>query len=156
MRIPRATALIVAATGAVATAITLAASAGAAAPSRTGRWAAGAPAVTAGIAPPHPHVAPGGSITVTTTAGAAYRRLPALLVDNALAAQDGWTVEATSPATSVLLGPGRRFATTWTVRAPAGARPGTYDLTATATYQPDDAISQSTVQVVVAPPPSRT
>ena len=128
------------------------------------RWAIYPPAVDAGTDVPvvypgaRPFVEPGKSITVTTTATNSGK-LPALLVRNNLAAPDGWTVQATSRKSSVLLGAGRKFATTWTVQAPAGAKPGSYDLTTSTSYEPDRAVSQNTVQVDVlnvTPPPSGT
>lgn len=97
---------------------------------------------------PRRAVHPGGSLTVTTTATNSGRQ-PAVLLSNGLAAPDGWNVEATSRETSVLVGANRAFATTWTVRAPADAKPGSYELTSTATYQPDDTTAQTTVQVDV-------
>src|SRR3954468_22697063 len=119
---------------------------------RDPRWALYPPAVDSGIDVPvaypgaRPYVEPGKALTVTTTATNSGR-LPAVLVTNGLAAPDGWNVQATSRETSVLVGSNRRFATTWTVQAPADAKPGSYDLTSTATYQPDDAVAQTTIQV---------
>lgn len=122
---------------------------------RDARWAVYPPAVDAATDLPaarpgtRTYVEPGGSTTVTTTATNSGR-LPALFVENALAAPDGWTVQATSRRTGVLVGPGRRLATTWTVTAPAGARPGTYELTTSVSYEPDQSVSTDTVQVDVA------
>jgi alpha-galactosidase len=127
-------------------------------------WALYPPAVDAGtdvaVAYPgaKPFVEPGKSLAVTTTATNSGR-LPALLVRNNLAAPNGWNVMATSRKTSVLVGSGQAFSTTWTVQAPADAKPGSYDLTTTVTYQPDNTVSQNTVQVDVlnvSPPPSGT
>lgn len=128
------------------------------------RWILYPPAVDAGtdvaVAYPgaKPFVEPGKSLTVTTTATNSGK-LPALLVRNNLAAPDGWTVQATSRKTNVLVGSDRSFATTWKVQAPADAKPGSYDLTTTATYEPDGTVSQNTIQVDVlnvSPPPSGT
>jgi alpha-galactosidase len=128
------------------------------------RWVVYPPAVDTGVDVPvaypgaRPFVEPGKSVTVTTTATNSGK-LPALLVHNALAAPDGWNVVATSRRSSVLLGSGRAFATTWTVQPPADAKPGTYDLTASTTYEPDESVAETTVQVDVLKvnaPPSGT
>ena len=128
---------------------------------RDPRWAIYPPAVDAGLDVPvaypgaRPYVEPGTSVAVTTTATNSGR-LPAVLLRNDLGAPDGWNVQATSRRTSVLVGRDKRFATTWKVQVPAGAKPGSYDLTATATYQPDNTVAQTTIQVdvlnVTAPP----
>jgi alpha-galactosidase len=131
---------------------------------RDPRWAVYPPAVDAGTEVPvaypgaRPFVEPGKSVTVTTSATNSGK-LPALLVRNELAASDGWNVQATSRSTTMLVGSNQRFATTWNVQVPADAKPGTYDLTATSTYEPDQTVSQNTIQVDVltaSPPPSGT
>jgi alpha-galactosidase len=131
---------------------------------RDPRWAAYPPSVDAGTEVPvaypgaRPFVEPGTSVTVTTTASN-FGRLPALRVENDLAVPDGWTAQATSRRSSALVGSGGSFATTWTVRVPAGAKPGTYDLDTTVTYGPDSTVAGNTVQVDVSnvePPPSGT
>ncbi|MDN3356652.1 NPCBM/NEW2 domain-containing protein [Actinomadura sp. DC4] len=128
---------------------------------RDPRWVIYPPAVDAGLDVPvaypgaRPFVEPGKPVTVTTTATNSGR-LPAVLLRGDLAAPDGWNVQATSRRSSVLVGSNRSFTTTWTVQAPAGAKPGSYDLTTTATYQPDDTVARTTIQVdvldVTAPP----
>ncbi len=50
-----------------------------------------------------------------------------------LPAPDGWTVQATSPATFDSVGAGQTVHTTWSVTAPAGATPGGLTLEAGAT-----------------------
>jgi alpha-galactosidase len=131
---------------------------------RDPRWAVYPPAVDAATEVPvaypgaRPFVEPGTAVTVRTTATNSGR-LPALLVRNGLAVPDGWTVQATSRRSSVLLGSNRSLTTTWTVQVPAGVEPGSYDLTATTTYAPEDSVSRNTVQVDVlstTPPPSGT
>jgi len=131
---------------------------------RDPRWAIYPPAVDAGTEVPvaypgaRPFVEPGTSVTVTTTATNSGK-LPAVLLRNNLAVPDGWNVMATSRKSSVLVGSNQRFATTWTVQVPADAKPGSYDLSTTTTYEPDGAVSQSTVQVDVlnaSAPPSGT
>jgi alpha-galactosidase len=131
---------------------------------RDPRWATYPPAVDAATDLPvaypgaRPFVEPGKPATVTTTATNSGM-MPALFVENALAAPDGWTVQATSRRDDVLLRPGQKFATTWTVTAPADAKPGSYDLATTASYEPDESVSTNTVQVDVltaTPPPSGT
>ncbi len=125
-------------------------------------WALHPPAVDAGIGVPVaypgalPIMQPGDAAQVTTTVSNAGR-LPALHVRARLTAPDGWTVAATSPRRAPALRTNRSLITRWAVTPPAGTAPGTYDLTATATYA--GASATSTVQVTVltlAPPPSGT
>jgi len=47
----------------------------------------------------------------------------------------GWTVTATSPATFAKVDGGQTAQTTWSIAAPAGAKPGNYPLAADATYR---------------------
>lgn len=47
---------------------------------------------------------------------------------------DGWTAQATTPATFATVAPGQTVRTTWQVSVPADATPGAYDLSATATF----------------------
>ena len=121
------------------------------------RWASYPPAVDAGIdvatAYPGaaPFVEPGESLSLTTTV-VNSGRLPALAVRNTLTGPDGWTVQATSRRDTPALGRDRTFSTTWTVRPPADVKPGTYDLTTTARYEPGRSVSGSTVQVSVFTP----
>jgi alpha-galactosidase len=128
------------------------------------RWAVYPPAVDAATDVPvaypgaRPFVEPGKSMTVTTTATNSGKA-PALFAENGLAAPDGWTVQATSRQSDVVVDSGQKFATTWTVTAPADAKPGSYDLTTTTSYEPDESVSTNTVQVdvlTVTPPPSGT
>ncbi|MEU6123028.1 NPCBM/NEW2 domain-containing protein [Streptomyces sp. NPDC047123] len=84
-------------------------------------------------------------------------RTAAQRVSVALGAPAGWAVRATSPSTAAALPTGRTLATTWTVTAPAGTRPGAYDLALKATYRsPQGTRAEKelplTAQVVLAPP----
>jgi beta-glucosidase len=60
-----------------------------------------------------------------------------------LTAPSGWTVTATSPTSFDTVGPGGSAQATWTVAIPADAAPGSYDLTADATFR--DASGDHTV-----------
>ena len=51
-----------------------------------------------------------------------------------VSAPDGWTVHNTTPASAARLGTNETLTTDWNVTPPASADPGTYRLTATATY----------------------
>ena len=107
---------------------------------RDPRWAVYPPAVDAGTDVPvaypgaRPFVEPGTSVTVTTTATNSGK-LPAVLLRNNLAVPDGWNVMATSRKSSAARSartrgsprPGRS-------QLPADAKPGSYDLSTTATY----------------------
>jgi hypothetical protein len=51
-----------------------------------------------------------------------------------LSAPSGWTAQATSPSTFATVAPGQTATTTWSVTVPAGASPGSYGVTAQATF----------------------
>jgi alpha-galactosidase len=128
------------------------------------RWPAYPPAVdtAVGVATAYPGAAPfvepDRPATVTTTATNSGRH-PAVAVRNRLTVPDGWSVTATSAERTLSLRTGRTFSTSWTVRPPADAEPGTYDLTARTSYEPGRSAAESTVQVAVltaSPPPSGT
>ncbi|MFB9577845.1 alkaline phosphatase family protein [Streptomyces yanii] len=80
-------------------------------------------------------VKPGSTATVTTT----YTNdVSPMALSNAsvdLTVPNGWTAEATSPATVTNLEPGQSVKTTWTVTAPADAKPGDPALSAQATFK---------------------
>jgi beta-glucosidase len=93
---------------------------------------------------------PGTAATATTTlsnTGSA----PLRDVDISLAAPSGWTVTAASPSSLRQVAAGQAAVTTWKVTAPAGAAPGSYQLTATATFTGPSGRSsaQQTAQVSV-------
>ncbi|MBV9446460.1 MAG: glycoside hydrolase family 3 C-terminal domain-containing protein [Streptosporangiaceae bacterium] len=78
-------------------------------------------------------VGPGSSVTATTTFP---NTGPAALsnVRMTLTGPAGWTVTATSPASFATVAPGQTVQTTWSVTAPANATPGSYPLSASATF----------------------
>ncbi|MCW2903217.1 MAG: alpha-galactosidase [Streptosporangiaceae bacterium] len=126
------------------------------------RWGMYPPAVDSAIevATAYPGAAPfaepGKPMTLRTTATNSGR-FPAVAVRDELTGPEGWTVTATSARAKPVLGSGRTFATSWTVRPPADAKPGTYDLTAWSTFEPGRSVAESTIQVAVlrtARPPS--
>jgi alpha-galactosidase len=108
--------------------------------SRSSDWARQPPAtgVGADLAAAYPgsgfaFVQPGKANAVGTTF-ADDGRAPVTSVAVTLSAPSGWTVGVRSaPETPVVPG-GRSFGTKWTVTPPAGAAPGSYDLTTTAVY----------------------
>jgi alpha-galactosidase len=115
-------------------------------------WALYPPAVDTGVDVPVaysgalPVIEPGTATSVTTTVTNSGR-VPAIKVRSDLTGPDGWSVRPTSRRTTPALGTNRSLATTWAVQPPADTKPGTYDLTAKATYR--GASAESTVQVSV-------
>ncbi|MFC0108572.1 NPCBM/NEW2 domain-containing protein [Kibdelosporangium aridum] len=101
-----------------------------------------------------PLVRPGHDTTVTT-AVTNNGRLPAVQVDASLAAPAGWSVQAGSPSSRLVLRTGQSLSTKWTVKAPASAKPGSYSLQVNAKYQPGGTASYA-LQVVVPQPAPRT
>jgi alpha-galactosidase len=121
-------------------------------------------AVSADVAPAYPGgpvvVKAGADNTVTTTL-TNYGRVPAENPTLQLTAPDGWTVTQTSTPSAGAVPSGSSRTVTWNVRPPANTAPGSYALTATATFQWDDGTKQGstsgTTQVLVPnPPPSGT
>ncbi|CAM5493388.1 Alpha-galactosidase OS=Streptomyces alboniger OX=132473 GN=CP975_04115 PE=3 SV=1 [Streptomyces alboniger] len=75
----------------------------------------------------------------------------------ALSGPSGWRLKATSATTADSLRTGRKLTTAWSVTAPAGTPPGTYDMTLRTSYRsPQGARAENvlplTAGVVVAPP----
>jgi alpha-galactosidase len=100
-----------------------------------------ATAVSAATQPAYPGgpavAAPGKANTMTTTF-TNTGRVPAENVKVDLAAPTGWTVQATSASTAGSVPTGNTLTTTWQVTPPSDASPGSYPLTATASYQWND------------------
>ncbi|MGE5286332.1 MAG: glycoside hydrolase family 3 C-terminal domain-containing protein [Micromonosporaceae bacterium] len=80
-----------------------------------------------------PVVTPGTTATVTTALPNSGSQ-PLKNVSVALTAPSGWTATATSPSTFATVQPGQTAQTTWSVAVPAGAAPGSYQLTASADF----------------------
>jgi beta-glucosidase-like glycosyl hydrolase len=81
-----------------------------------------------------PIVKPGAPVTATTT----YTNTGPTALPNAsvtLDVPDGWKATPTSPATFPSIPAGASVRTTWTLTPPAGVKPGSYTLAASATYQ---------------------
>jgi beta-glucosidase len=55
-------------------------------------------------------------------------------VTMSLAVPNGWQVQATSPATFATVAPGNTVKTTWSIAVPSDVNPGSYDLSAQATF----------------------
>jgi len=88
---------------------------------------------------------PGSTFTATTqlpNTGTA----PLRNVNVTLTAPSGWTVSATSPSTFATVDGGQTAQTTWSITVPAGASPGSYELSAQATFQ--DAKGKGTGSVI--------
>jgi len=107
---------------------------------RDQRWWAHPPAVDSGVTveapfPGGPPLATPGAPTPVSTAVTNFGVLPVAFVTVNLAGPAGWTVQATSPRSALLLGGfDRALTTTWTATPPADAPPGRYDLAGSATY----------------------
>jgi len=81
-----------------------------------------------------PVATPGTAVTATTSLdNTGDQALSQVSVT--LTAPSGWTVTATSPATFGTVNGGQSATTTWTIAVPADAKPGSYQLVATAAYQ---------------------
>jgi beta-glucosidase len=78
-------------------------------------------------------VQPGSTLTATTTLPNPSSA-PLTAVTMSLTTPDGWSAHATSPATFATVAPGQTATTTWSVTAPAGVSPGSYDLSAQASF----------------------
>jgi alpha-galactosidase len=122
------------------------------------RWATHPPAVELGLSG-SPLLQAGKAATLTS-AVTDLGRTPARHVSVRLTGPEGWKVRATSPTASAGLPTGRSLRTKWSVTAPAGTPPGSYDLTLRASYRsPTGARADSSVPLtalVVVPPPSGT
>ncbi|EPD62846.1 NPCBM/NEW2 domain-containing protein [Streptomyces sp. HGB0020] len=122
------------------------------------RWATHPPAVELGLNG-SPLLQAGKAATLTS-AVTDLGRTPAKHVSVRLTGPEGWKVRATSPTASAGLPTGRSLRTKWSVTAPAGTPPGSYDLTLRASYRsPTGARADSSVPLtalVVVPPPSGT
>ncbi|MFJ5779799.1 NPCBM/NEW2 domain-containing protein [Streptomyces sp. NPDC093094] len=118
-------------------------------------WASYPPALEAGQSQAW-FVQAGAPAEVTTTVTNLGRR-KAKWVWVALAGPAGWDIAPTSPAARQALPAGKTLTTTWSVKAPSGTRPGTYDVTLSAAYLSPDGAGRVQEQplaasVVVRPP----
>ncbi|MFF4795925.1 alkaline phosphatase family protein [Streptomyces sp. NPDC001276] len=80
-------------------------------------------------------VKPGSTATVTTTYTNDASPLALSDASVKLTAPSGWTAKATSPTTFTTVKPDQSMKTTWTVTAPADAKPGPYALSAQAGFK---------------------
>jgi alpha-galactosidase len=127
------------------------------------RWFEHPPAVDASVQPEEAYpgaaaaVAPG-SVAEVQTAATNAGRVPAKDVRVSLTAPDGWSVSASGPVSAATLGTDESLSTPWELAVPAGARPGSYDLSVAVTYRWPGARRTETVRstaevvVPVAPP----
>jgi alpha-galactosidase len=111
---------------------------------RVGRdrlWALYPPSVDLGITGPASVpglpllVAPGGRVTVTTTA-TNDGFVPAVLPQVALSGPAGWRAQAQSATRDAIIARDQSFATTWSVAVPSNAAPGNYVVDGTVSYFP--------------------
>jgi alpha-galactosidase len=102
-------------------------------------------------------VQPGTESAVITTFGN-DARLSTAATSVALAAPAGWQAAPNSPPSRRGVGTDNTFGTVWTVRPPPDAAPGSYPLTATATFawgpgRSSSVSATATVLIAVPPPP---
>ena len=99
-----------------------------------------------------PQVVKAGSTTTVTTT---YTNSGSAALPNAsvaLTAASGFTVQATSPTTFAGIAPGQSVTSTWQITAPADVKPGSYALSANASYTGARSDDEAGSQVVVAYP----
>ncbi|MFD8303546.1 NPCBM/NEW2 domain-containing protein [Streptomyces sp. NPDC059690] len=121
-------------------------------------WATHPPAVELGLTG-SPLVEAGAPATLTSVV-TDWGRTPATRVSVSLTGPAGWALRAASRTTAAVLPTGRSLSTRWSVTAPQGTPPGSYDLTLRASYRSPTGLRAQevlplTVSVVV-PPPSGT
>lgn len=75
-----------------------------------------------------------GATTQATTSFTNTGGQPLTNVTLTLAGPGGWTATPATPATFASIAAGQTVQTTWNVAVPSGASPGTYELSANATY----------------------
>jgi alpha-galactosidase len=133
-----------------------------------GGWDAYPPStsVAASLAPAYPGgpvVVRAGSANTVTTMFTDSGRVPAENVTVHLSAPAGWAVQAMTSNSAGSVSSGKSLTTTWTVTPPADTPPGSYSLTASATYQWNDgtqlragSTSSDSDVLVPNPPPSGT
>ncbi|MFI0165851.1 beta-galactosidase [Streptomyces sp. NPDC017095] len=98
---------------------------------------------------------PARSFTAEATVRVPAGQSPASRLKAALTLPDGWSADATSPATVERLLPGKSATFTWRVRPPAGALPSASALTATVRYvQRGRPATGSDERVIGAVPPA--
>jgi alpha-galactosidase len=129
----------------------------------TGAWDSYPPATAAGVSvapayPGGPGVAQPGVANAVTTTFVNTGRVAAENVAVRLDAPSGWTVRATSGSTADSVPTNHTLTTTWQVTPPDGTSPGSYPLTAMASYlwddgtKPDSTTGSATVLVPNPPP----
>ena len=85
---------------------------------------------------------PGSTLTATTTLPNPSSA-PLTNVTMSLTAPSGWQVQATTPASFDTVAPGQTVRTTWSITVPGDVNPGSYDLSAEASFT--DAAGQASV-----------
>ncbi|MFE1795390.1 NPCBM/NEW2 domain-containing protein [Streptomyces sp. NPDC059517] len=123
--------------------------------SADGRWAVNPPAVELGV--DGSTLTEAGRATALTTSVTDLGRTPAQRVSLSVTGPEGWRVKAGSPTTAGSLATGRALRTRWTVTAPVGTPPGSYDVTLKAVYRSPggvraESVLPLTATVAVAPP----
>ncbi|WP_171991054.1 NPCBM/NEW2 domain-containing protein [Streptomyces sp. JHA26] len=122
------------------------------------RWAQYPPAVELGLE--GSTLVEAGTPASLTTTVTDLGRTPAHRVSVILHGPDGWRIRATSPAGAPVVPAGRSLRTTWSVTAPAGTPPGSYDLVVRTSHRsPAGKRVESDLPLtatVVVPPPAGT
>ncbi|MEU6100792.1 NPCBM/NEW2 domain-containing protein [Streptomyces flaveolus] len=121
-------------------------------------WAGHPPAVELGLE--GGTLVEAGTPAPLTTTVTDLGRAPAHRVSVAVRGPEGWRVRATSPTGAAVLPAGRSLRTTWSLTAPAGTPPGSYDLTVEVSHRSPAGARVGTVlpvtASVVVPPPAGT
>ncbi len=93
---------------------------------------------------------PGSTLTATTTLPNPSSA-PLTNVTMSLTAPSGWQVQATTPASFDTVAPGQTARTTWSITVPGDVNPGSYDLSADASFTDaagQDSVSDATTESV--------
>ncbi len=99
-----------------------------------------------------PSIVPAGTTLTATTNLPNTGSAPLTNVKMSLTAPAGWTVQATSQSSFPLVNGGQTVQTTWRMAVPANASPGSYELSAQATFQDANGAGDATAQGEISVP----
>jgi beta-glucosidase len=99
-----------------------------------------------------PSIAPAGATFTATTSVPNTGSASLTNVAMSLAVPTGWSVQATSPSSFSNVDGGQTAQTTWQVTMPADAAPGSYQLSARATFEDPHGAGDATAQTEIAVP----
>jgi hypothetical protein len=99
-----------------------------------------------------PTIAVPGSTFTATTQLLYIGTAPLQNVNVTLTAPSGWTVSATSPSSFATVNGGQTVQTTWSITLPAGASPGSYQLSAQAIFQHANGPGSATASAQISVP----